>query len=373
MAEIGVSSVSSYLADAGWFRTTRTWHGAAIWSNGSEEVLVPPRDGMGDSVPRLRELLQALENVESRSAVEIARDIAHPLLDSAYYRRAEVSRPDGFVSLPSGLAALRGVHDMFRAAAGTVLEAPRFSRGAEAAVSDLVSGIHLGSTSAHHFALTLLVPLGEASGHGPTPIGRQVLLRMHSATAAVRQAIIAPSPDAFDLAEAAGASADFCVALSTLAGEDLQEPFELGFRWARGVPSDVPDQLMQFPAGAGGLIRDGSRRVEQGLAISASTAEPEYSGPAIIAGRIEALHDNESGVDRWRVKVRGELRTDHRPPTRRTLWIRLPGQEPYDIALLAHRNHSQVRISGLWTDSTRPVRILADPDGLQIVGDSDGS
>jgi len=362
MTEIGVGAVSSYLAGSGWARSTETWHGAAIWSNGSEEVLVPPRDGMGDSASRLRELLSALESFESRPAGEIARDIAYPLLDTAFYRAPAAVRPDGFVSLPSGLGAFQGMHDLFRTAASVVLASPRF--GTEHAVAELLTGIHIGTTPAHEFALTVLIPLDPSQGG--RPLGRQVLLQVHGATREVRRAVNAESLAEFDHA---AVSSEFCQALSALAGTELQDPFELGFRWARGLPADVPDQVLRFPAGAGELIQAGARRLEE-PAVAAAVA-PEPSGPATITGRIEALHDTEGGEDRWRVRIRGLLRIEDRRAVRRTIWIRLDGPHLYDVALAAHRDHSDVRVTGNWDPNARPKRLLADPDGLEVITEND--
>jgi hypothetical protein len=367
MTDISVDAVRDYLADAGWFRTDRTWHGAAIWSNGAEEVLVPPRDGMGDSAARQRELLLTLEHIESRPAGEIARDIAHPLLDVAVYWAPALAGPDGSVPLPSGLGALQGVHDMFRTAASTVLAAPRFPSGTDRAVLDLLSGIHLGTTTARQIGWAFLVPLAE--GADP-PLGRQVLIQMYDATLAVRQALTEAQPEV-DPSTSTGVTPEFCSALSTLAGEGLEQPFELTFRWGRGVPSELPDQSVAFPAGAGEAIQDIALRLEPQRQRPAAAAVSDLSGPAMITGLVEALHDNPRGTDRRRVKVRGELLAGEGPPVRRTIWIRLPDDAAYEIALSAHSSRSRIEISGTWTSSAKNVRMLADHDGVRVVDEQD--
>jgi hypothetical protein len=368
MADLGVRAVSTYLSDAGWSRSEQTWNGAAIWSNGTEEVLVPPRDGLGDSAARLKDLLRALESFENRSADEIARDIAFPRLDTASYRAPAASQPDGFVLLESGLGALQGLHDLFRIAAQTVLHSQHFAAGSDALVADLLGGIHLGTTTAQQFSVTLLVPLGEESAAAQSPSGRRVLVELYSAALAVRRIVARPDATGIDSLPQS-VSPDFCSALSALAVADGS--FELGFRWAHGLPSQLPDRVVGFPTGSGPLLRDLSEELRGDQAERrpvASAASPDLAGPVTITGRVEALHDNEIGTDRWRVKVRGALQAEDRPLARRVLWVRLPGQAAYDEALSAHRNHQQVRILGLWTDeATHRVRIIADPDGLQIL------
>jgi hypothetical protein len=103
--------------------------------------------------------------------------------------------------------------------------------------------------------------------------------------------------------------------------------------------------------------------------VVASAASSE-TGAVSIAGRIEALHDTPGSEDRWRIKLRGALVVDGRRTARRSLWIRLTGQEQYDEALAAHRQHREVRVDGTWT-GTRGPRIQADPDGLQLVDTPD--
>ncbi|WP_328331836.1 hypothetical protein OHA70_12460 [Kribbella sp. NBC_00382] len=363
MADIGVGAVSSYLSEAGWSRSDQTWNGAAIWSNGQEEVLVPPRDGLGDSAARLKDLLRALESFENRPAGEIARDIAYPLLDTASYRTPVIGQPEGFIPLESGLGALQGLHDLFRIAAETVLRSPFGTP-----VADLLSGLHLGTTTSQQFSVTLLVPLGEESSPAEPPPGRRVLVELYEAAFAVRRAVAAGPTGIDSLPDSL--SPDFCTALSTLGTSD--ESFELGFRWARGIASPQPDQVLGFPPGSGSLIGELSDQLRgSGLARVAAPGLPDLSGPVTITGRLETLNDNETGSDRWRVKVRGTLRSAGRPGTRRVLWVRLPGQDSYDVALAAHRNHQRVEITGLWTDTApNSVRIIADPDGLRVVGDN---
>ncbi|MDX6260306.1 MAG: hypothetical protein QOH84_1994 [Kribbellaceae bacterium] len=369
MAEIGVGAVSSYLSEAGWSRSDQTWNGAAIWSNGTEEVLVPPRDGLGDSAARLKDLLRALESFESRPAGEIARDIAYPLLDTASYRTPTAGQPDGFVPLESGLGALQGLHDLFRIAAQTVLGSPY----SDAPVADLLSGLHLGTTTSQQFSITLLVPLGDESSPAQPPPGRRVLVELYEAALAVRRAVGAGGarPTGIDSLPDS-LSPDFCTALSTVGNGD--ESFELGFRWARGIASQLPDQVLGFPPGSGSLIGELSDQLRgsQLARLPAVAAElPDLAGPVTITGRVETLNDNEAGSDRWRVKVRGALRSGDGPASRRVLWVRLPGQDSYDVALSAHRNHQQVRIAGLWTDTApNRVRLIADPDGLRVVGNN---
>ncbi|MEU4192612.1 hypothetical protein AB0E69_11970 [Kribbella sp. NPDC026611] len=367
MTEISVGDVNEYLADAGWSRTEQIWHGATIWSNGSDEVLVPPRDGMGDGVARLRELLATLGHVENRPVTEVARDIAYPLIDSTVYVSPAAAGPEGFVPLNSGLGALQGVHGMLRTAAAEVLSAPRFQSGTDNAVADLLRGVQLGTVTSEQIAWAFAIPI--QFGPNGYPVGRQVLLRMYQAATAVRRALDVGNPR-WELAGAV--DSEFCTALSTLAGEELTRPFQLEFHWGRGVPSELPDQLLAFPAGAGEAIQDISRQLDERLSLPAASVHvPELDGPATIVGQIEALHDSATGDDRWRVKVRGQLTAGDRRPTRRVIWVRLAEQADYELALAAHQGQKRIEVTGTWTDRMRPVRILADAGGIRVLDQQD--
>ena len=182
---------------------------------------------------------------------------------------------------------------------------------------------------------------------------------MHEALSAIAAASQRDTLAAFDSTVAAGVSADFCAALSDLAGSQRQEPFEISFRWARGLESAVPAQAIAFPAGAGALIRAASQRLRQ---LNAS-------GTATVLGRVESLHDDAPGSDRWRAKIRGELRTDLGVNSRRTIWVRLARQAAYDLAIQAHRDGLNVRVAGQLSSVNGRIELLAQPDGLEVISD----
>ena len=124
-ATLRIADISSYLRATGWRRTPETWRGAAIWSSGQNEVLVPPSDDMGDADLRVRELLAELAVAEARDAAAIARDIGAPWIDSTTYRA-------GPLSLAAGADVVAGFHRMVLTAARIVVEGPRRSPGCSA-------------------------------------------------------------------------------------------------------------------------------------------------------------------------------------------------------------------------------------------------
>lgn len=343
-AGLRVADISSYLSATGWQRIPETWRDAAIWSSGQAEVLVPPNDDMGDADLRIRELLADLAVAEARDPVDIARDIRSPLVDTTAYRASALS-------LPAGANVVDGLRRMVSTAARTVAEGPQrsFAGRPPAEVFGLLGLTRLATGRAPGFSVTLSVDL-------TSEIGRAVVIQLYDATSAVHESIGQPDDTALDGVAAAGVSADFCAALGDLAGGTRHEPFELDFRWAHGIPSDLPARELAFPVGAGERVRRLSRRLRR----------LDLSGPATVVGRVEILRDRADG-ERWRARVRGELHTDRAISSPRGVWVRLPGQRLYDLAIAAHRDGRPVRVTGFREGAGARQDLAVPPDGLEIL------
>jgi hypothetical protein len=339
-AAVRVADISSYLSATGWRREPDTWRGATIWSSGHAEVLVPPTDDMGDAGLRIRELLVGLATAEARDPADIARDIGAPLVDSTTYRA-------GALSLPAGADVVAGLHRMVLTAARTVVEGPQrsFVGRPPAAVSGLLGSAGLATGRVSGFSVTLSVDVAS-------DVGRDVAIQLFDATSAVQESIEQPDDAALDGVAAAGVSAGFCTALGGLG----QDSFELDFRWAHGLRSRLPARTLAFPREAGKRIQHLSRRL-RGL---------DLSGPASVVGRVESLHDSPDGA-RWRVRIRGELHTDRAVSGPRGVWVRMPGQRLYDLAITAHRTGRSVRVTGFREGATARQDLAVPPDGLEIL------
>jgi hypothetical protein len=338
-AGLRIVDIASYLNATGWQRTAETWRGAAIWSSGQTEVLVPPTDDMGDADLRIRELLGELATVEARDPGDIARDIGSPFVDSTTYRADALS-------LHAGADVVAGLRRMVLTAARTVVEGPRrsFVGRPPAVVSGLLDSAGLATGRLPGFSVTLSVDAAS-------DLGRDVAIQLFDATSAVQESIEQPNDAALDGVAVAGVSAGFCAALGNLG----QDSFELDFRWAHGLRTALPTRTLVFPPEAGERIQRVAQRL-RGL---------DLSGPASVVGRVESLHDSRDGA-RWRVRIRGELHTDRGINRSRGVWVRMPGQQLYDLAIEAHQSGRRVRVTGFREGSTRQD-LAVPPDGLEIL------
>jgi hypothetical protein len=165
---------------------------------------------------------------------------------------------------------------------------------------------------------------------------------------AAQAAVMADEPAGFDETVTAGVSADLCKALSDLSGLDRNEPFEITFRWARTRPLDAPSHVVAFPETSGSLLSAAAERLRS---LNAS-------GAATVSGVVEGLYDDAAGNDRWRIKVRGELRTEHAERARRAVWVRLPDQASYDRAITVHRERRVITVTGELSSMTGRVELV---------------
>ncbi|MEV6175269.1 hypothetical protein AB0L99_44685 [Streptomyces sp. NPDC051954] len=355
-----VDDIASYLAETGWERDPQGWRGASVWQHpGDYEVLVPARDGMGDNERRVREILRCVSALEDRPADDIALEIARPQLDRQSFRTFPTGHDPGYTSLHSGTQTVLGVRSILTAAARTAVQGPHFAFAGRApgVVADLLRAAELGPSRAGSYIVEIRVAadVTARSPSGEEVTGRTVLVQMLEAVSAAQAAVTADAPAAFDETVTAGVSADLCKALSDLSGSDRGEPFEITFRWARSQPLDAPSHVVAFPEASGSLLSAAAKRLGGLNAV----------GDATVSGVVEGLHDDAAGNDRWRIKVRGELSTEHAELVRRAVWVRLPDQASYDRAITAHRGRQVITVTGELSSTTGRVE-LVPRQGLDI-------
>ncbi|QFY13981.1 hypothetical protein GBF35_04415 [Nonomuraea phyllanthi] len=330
-ADLPVADINSYLAATGWTRRPEDWRGAAVWEHeGDHEILVPGEDGLADGPRRVREILALLAAVEGRSRADIAADIGAPMADVQWYR-APIVAAGGRFGLSDAVTALTSAKEALGAAARAALSGPRPASGPSKDVRDLLARVWIEPSGD---LLTVRVPL-ERDNSGEPPLARRTLIMLQRTAAQLRdagaEAHRTGDISVFDGVVRDGVSADLCAALARFAGSDEGSRFEVGFRWARGLPSGVPASRVVFEAETGRLLKRVAHRFRRLHRESAS-----------VTGRIATLFD-DGRADRFRVQVHGAVSGGG---ARRPIWVRLPGEAAYDVAVEAHRNSTTVRADG---------------------------
>lgn len=351
-----VADISTYLQHTGWHQQTRAWRGASIWTQPEgHEVLVPARDDLGDADLRVREILAALSAVEKREPDEIASEIDAPHMDVQSYRTFPDGMPSGYTPLSVGLRAVQGVRDVVGAAARTAVEGPQpvYEGGNPTEVKALLGQVQLGPGRLGSFQFTVRTPLEPALGR---PATWQLYRAVTEIAVAVRRSE-GSNLGVFDETVTAGVSANLCEALSGLAGQRRRQPFEVAFRWGRGMATDALPATVRFAAGEGTVVHAAAIHLRQA----------SLAGDAEIVGTVESLHDDPVRGDRWRIKVRGALTMAERTATDRAAWVRLWDQVRYDAAITAHRAGRRVRAAGELSTARGRVEIEVDREGFEVL------
>jgi hypothetical protein len=373
MSPPALQDIQSYLVEAGWERQSRIWNGASIWSNpGGYEVLVPSRDDMADTNIRVAEIISALTAAEGRPADEIAGDINTPFDDIQLYR----TYPDGdSITLASELATLRSVQDLIGTAARTVISGPHsvFLGSAPRLAGEFLRQIRLAPNRSEGHIITVRIPLAsmarspgnaELSGAGDAlPLGRQVGHQLRAAVIAARSAAARANEQnlsPFNASVAAGVSANLCEALSGLAGRQQRQPFEVSFRWGRGLPSPVPADAVHFADSAGTIFRAGA------VYLRDVNRPPEISGIATITGLVQSLHGHAPD-NGWQIRVHGDLLADGVLESDRTLRVSLDSRAEYDQAIIAHLAQQHVQARGDLVGSGRNIKLAVSDESFQII------
>jgi hypothetical protein len=178
-------------------------------------------------------------------------------------------------------------------------------------------------------------------------LARKASIQLLDAAVAVRDAAASGDLAVFDDTVSAGVSAELCEGMHSLAGPNGREPFEIDFRWARGMPADLAPTSVTFPEGSAEIIVAAAHRLRQ----------HSPSGEVIVTGMVESLYDQPAREDRWRIRVRGEV--SGTKGNRRVLWVRL-GQSTYHAALTAHREQHRVRARGALSGAGQRAELIAD-------------
>jgi hypothetical protein len=302
LAALNAFDVAAYLRAAGWLDATRVPGGAHVWQKetpkGPAEVWVPLDHDLADYAARMAETLQVLATVEDRSELEVLADLTTVSQDVIRVR--VLGRDPGGHSLPleDGVLLVQGSRDMVMAAACAALEPrPLFATRKPTKAVEYLQGVKLGPPERGSFVLAIQSPvppglhptLPELEGHVEQPYERQVILTLHGAIVAARQAaeaaLLADSLDPFAKAVDAGVSVNLCSALVKVHEAGGEGGIDLGFSWSRRRPAGPTlAPRLAIPAEAFQAIKEAVRTI----AAYAPVREYELRGPVI---KLERPHD----------------------------------------------------------------------------------
>ncbi|MCE7009969.1 hypothetical protein LWC34_45260 [Kibdelosporangium philippinense] len=300
--------------------------------------------------------LDELAKAEGRPPLEVARDIADPLVDKQEYRTRPPT-PSGTIPLPMAVRAFSGISDLLAAARRSLDEGatPSFKGRRPAEVTAFLSDVLLDTTAPGSYIMTVRVPLQLSDRNSDDPLGRKVVTRLHQAIDAAHRAATrvvdeGAAIDVFDSTIEYGVTQQLCEGLLELAGPEKNRPFDVRFSWARRLPSELPTQSIGFTAEAIRVIDSGAKRLK----------EIASSGKATITGKIREMHYAPAP---HRVRVQGSLVRGSGGGEEATIWVRLD-PEQYERASREHQNPQLTfQFTGHLTRVERRVEMLITREG----------
>lgn len=361
LASLAPTDVGTYLEASGW-REAERYERATIWvretSQGEAEVRLPSSNEFRDYPRRLAELLSTLSTVEQRDRESILRDLSLPRLDVQQIRTMPET-PSGTTPLHQGFQAVKGVHDLFLAAATSAsLEEPHAVLPSQKPKEawDFLGGVRLGQTAPGSYILRVETPLTTVDPLG-MPASRTVLKHLHQAVRCAHTAAsesLEEGPRAFQQQVAQGSSANLCEALADI-GARGNSAFEVGFDWARDLPVQEPTPPVRFGTELAGALKQGGQYLRGLPAFSQATVE----------GHIVELRSHRPAAQ-GAIEVEGVLKT---PEGRRNdrVVVRLSSQQ-YDLALQSHGASHRIRVTGSVRLSGRQTE-MRDVTGVERLED----
>jgi hypothetical protein len=298
--------VERYLAAHGW-RREESEGLSAFWTRASAgtdlEVQLPVNNELRDYPARLAELLGTLTELEDRPREDILRDLRNARVDVQHIRLLP-NAPSGTTPLHEGFVAIRGVHDLFLAAAtSAVLRTPTPVLPSQKPPEawQFLRGVRLGQTSVGSYVLRIETPLADnisAQVH-PTvePVSsRTVLTQLHRAVQAAQSAAGSEQVSEFEAQSAAGVSANLCKALADIGGVQ-RSPFEITFAWAPAAPLDLPTPDIRFDRHMISRLKDASEHLRtlliaedarvEGRVVELRRESLDAPGAAVIEGSVQ--------------------------------------------------------------------------------------
>ncbi|MEV0680548.1 hypothetical protein AB0I60_28935 [Actinosynnema sp. NPDC050436] len=331
---IDPSDIVTYLTAAGW-RDAGRWRRSTVWnrtSGGEEfEALVPDSPDLRDYPARVADVLEAIAQAEGRTTGAVLHDVRSLLVDVQNVR-TEPASPSGSIPLRQGVQAVKGIRDLFAAAASTAtLDDPTavLPSTMPRDVWRFLDHVRLGESQRGSYIMRVETQLGPTTDGLALP-PRVVLDQLYRAAEGARQAAVESvrSRDSrvFEEVVGSGVSADLCEALVAISGGD-GIPFELNFAWAPARPLGRSTPDLRFDRSLLPALREGGRHLRATIRAGTTTA----------TGRVTRLERGGGGRG-GQVMILGLLELEGREIPGQSISVSLSPVQ-YQDAIRAHADN----------------------------------
>jgi hypothetical protein len=305
--------VSAYLRSTGWTLAGFMGESATVWNRGDRRVWLPQDISFADYARRLAEILETLAETESRSELEIVRDLATAAADIVRVRVVSALASDGSVSIEEGVRLFECSKDMLLAAARAAV-APRayYRSRLPGPAEGYMRKVRLGQTEIGSYVVTLVCPVSpelqpaesELLQNVEEPFDRRVTRTLAGAlnksAMAARDAGLRQDMEPFTAAVRDGVSSNLCNALAEIGGGMEEGSIEVGFTWARSrkIPQGTTSRVV-IPCDAVPVMREAARVLREisadddfelvGPVVRLESGNPDFGGEAFVYAEVDTL------------------------------------------------------------------------------------
>jgi hypothetical protein len=152
-----------YLRAKGWQQGGDLGTKATLWvraDGGADEIVLPKRRDFGDFDLRMSEVLKTLAKTETRSQLDILRDVQTTSADLVRLRAPARDAVDGSMPIEAAVSFVESARDLMLAAACAAIDKRSYfaTRKAQQA-TDYLQRVRMGQTERGSFVLTILSPV----------------------------------------------------------------------------------------------------------------------------------------------------------------------------------------------------------------------
>lgn len=361
-----------YLRAKGWQQDSDLGTKATLWvraDGGADEIVLPKRRDFGDFDLRMSEVLKTLAKTETRSQLDILRDVQTTSADLVRLRAPARDAVDGSMPIEAAVSFVESARDLMLAAACAAIDKRSYfaTRKAQQA-TDYLQRVRMGQTERGSFVLTILSPVpptlkSEQSAlfpvEPPDPYERTVTRTLARSLAAVSAAAETAAAQGdmqpFINAVQWGVSANLCEAIVRISHVSVDEGIDVAITWSpsRMVAAETPHRI-RLQGDAIPLIE------EAGRLFRATSPVDDFE----LQGAVIGLRRPE-GAPIGRVTVAGFVEGQARK-------VLIDLAEPdYSKAIAAHEQQVIVVCTGELVKQGHSYR-LQNPRQFRLRGDSDG-
>ena len=361
--------LTAYLRSKGW-RWKADLHGkGSLWVWRSPEgrefdVALPSKREVGDYALRISELIHTVAEAESRSQLDVLRDVETAAADVIRVRASSQEAAAGSLPLERGVAFIERCRDLVLAAACTALDKRAyFAKRKPQQAMDYLTNVRMGQTERGSFVLTMLSPVPPAltpsqgsffTAEPPEPYERQVVRTLIDALdalgGAAREAAAHGGMEPFQQAVSRGVSANLCEAVIGLSAVDSGEGLDVNVSWSPSRPAgNGALARVQLGGDSIPIIREAARQFRE-------TAPAEDLAIEGVVTRLDRGADATEGDVTIAANVEEHLRR---------VVVRLAG-DTYSQAVKAHDNRQTVKCTGDLVKEGRGYR-LQNPRYFEVV------